>query len=179
MEDFKILLLYKSKTGFTKRYADWISEEIGCAVADYKTATLENMSAYDTVVFGSRAHAGRIDGYKKIREMFQKSGAKHFALFVTGATPCTEEKIIEEFWKKNLSEDELLSVPHFYLQSGLNYERMCFSDKIMMKAAAAMLKKKKDKDAYDKAFEQAISGSYDISSKEYARPLVLYLKGLA
>ena len=28
----KILLIYKSKTGFTEKYARWISEEINCDV---------------------------------------------------------------------------------------------------------------------------------------------------
>lgn len=174
----KILIVYKSSTGFTKKYAEMTAEEIDCTLADYKTVTADTMSKYNIVVFGTRAHAGTVDGYKKIKQNFQKSKAAHLVLFVTGATPNAEETIIRDFWKQNLSPGELRRLPHFYMQSGLRYENMCFSDKLMLKAASAFLKKKKEKTAFDKTFEQAISGSYDISSKEYIRPLISCLKEL-
>ena len=28
----KIIVIYKSKTGFTKRYAEWIAEELKCDI---------------------------------------------------------------------------------------------------------------------------------------------------
>lgn len=176
MTENKIIVVYKSSTGFTKKYAEMIAEEINCTLADYKTVNVKMLSEYNTVVFGSRAHAGLIDGYKKAKELFQKSEANKFVLFVTGATPNTAEDVIEEFWKQNLTADELSEIPHFYMQSGLCYEKMSFWDKLMMKAAALIIKNKKDKDSNDKAFEQAITNSYDISSKTYIEPLVSFLK---
>lgn len=172
----KLIVIYKSKTGFTKKYAEMITEILKCTIADYKTVTEEMISKYDTVVFGSRAHAGRIDGYQKVKEILPKSMSNNFILFVTGATPNAAEDVIREFWSQNLSADELTNVPHFYMQSGLCYEKMSLPDKAMMKMAATMMKKKKDKDSNEKGFEQAISSSYDISSKEYIEPLVSFLK---
>lgn len=176
MTENKIIIIYKSSTGFTKKYAEMIAEEINCAIADYKTVNVKMLSEYNTVVFGSRAYAGTIDGYKKAKELFQKSGASKLVLFVTGATPNDAEDILEEFWKQNLTADELSEIPHFYMQSGLCYEKMSFGDKLMMKAAALIIKNKKDKNTNDKAFEQAITSSYDISSKTYIEPLVSFLK---
>lgn len=173
----KILLLYKSKTGFTKRYAEIIAEETNAVLMDWKKASSKIMSGFDTVIFGSRAFAGTIDGYKKIRQLFLKSSAKRFVLFVTGATP-NNAKEVEKFWQQNLSADELAHLPHFYMQSGLCYEKMPWIDKMMMKGMRSMMQKKKDKTEQDKAMEQMISGSYDISSDEYAKPLLSYLKKL-
>lgn len=178
MTENRIIVIYKSSTGFTKKYAEMIAEEIECTLADYKTITAEILSEYDTVVFGSRAYAGMIDGYKKAKELFQKSKTHKFILFVTGATPNAAEDIITEFWKQNLTADELSEIPHFYMQSGLCYEKMSFGDKLMMKAASLIIKNKKDKNSYDKEFEQAITSSYDISSKTYIEPLVSFLKTL-
>lgn len=172
----KIIVIYKSSTGFTKKYAEMIAEEMKCALADYNTMTEETLSEYDTIVFGSRAHAGMIDGYKRAREKLAKGGAKQLVLFVTGATPDTEKAVIDEFWNRNLTPQELSDIPHFYMQSGLCYEKMSFSDRLMMKVFVSMLKKKKDKEPYEKDFEKVITGSYDISSREYIRPLVAYLK---
>lgn len=172
----KIIVIYKSSTGFTKKYAEMIAREINGALADFKTITAEMLSEYDSIVFGSRAHAGRIDGYKKAREIFQKSTANQMILFVTGATPNTAKEVIEEFWSRNLFAKEMANVPHFYMQSGLCYEKMAFTDKLMMKVFAVMVKKKKDKNRYEKELEQAVAGSYDISSKAYIEPLVSFIK---
>lgn len=171
-----ILIVYKSVTGFTGKYAEIIGKAVQCEVMEYRSVSDKIMSEYDVVVFGSRAHAGRIDGYQKMREMVKRSGTKKTVLFVTGATPNTEEGTIEEFWRQNLSAEELAQIPHFYMQAGLCYERMPFGDKMMMKAAAVMLKKKKDKKDEDLAFEKAISASYDISDSKYAEPLIAFLR---
>lgn len=171
-----IILIYKSSTGFTKKYAEMIAEEVECTLTDYKEVTAEMLSEYNTVIFGSRAHAGMIDGYKRVKKLLQKMEARKFILFVTGATPNEAKDTIEEFWKQNLTVDELSEIPHFYMQSGLCYEKMSLGDKLMMKAAAAMIKNKKDKSPSDEEFEKAIAGSYDISSRAYIEPLVSFLK---
>lgn len=172
----KCLVVYKSRTGFTQKYAQMIAEEMNCTIVDNKSVKTGIMSEYDTVIFGSRVHAGRIDEYKKAKEMFQQSNAKRFILFATGATPIASEKAVEDIWNQNLSADELINTPHFYIQSGLCYEKMPFLDKLIMKMVASILKKSKNKSDQDKGFEQAISGSYDISSKDYIKPLISYLK---
>ena len=172
----KIAIVYKSRTGFTKRYAEMIAEEVECTLLDFSDVNSKIMSEFDTVVYGSRLHAGNIDGYKKAKVMFDKSTAKQFVSFVTGATPAKAEDIINDLWKNNLSNDEMESIPHFYMQSGLCYEKMCFADKTMMKMAAVMMKNKKDKTDHEKGFEEAISKSYDISSKEYIKDIVALLK---
>lgn len=174
--DNRIAVIYKSSTGFTKRYAELIAQELNCTIADFKTVTPEFLSAYDCIIFGSRAHAGKIDGFPKMKKIFQKCTAKNMLLFVTGATANTSESVIQEFFKQNLTADELQEIPHFYMQSGLCYEKMSSFDKCMMKGLAAMLKKKKDKTAYEIEMEHAIQKSYDISSKKYIEPLIQYLQ---
>lgn len=168
----KILITYKSKTGFTKDYAEMISKKIDCTVKDFNNTSSEDMSDYDVVVFGSRLHAGRVDGFEKAKEMFTKSNAKKLFVFVTGATPLEAKEAIDEVWNKNLTAEEMSNIPHFYMPSGLRYEKMNLTDKAMMKLAAVMMKNKKEKSDFEQGFEQAISSSYDISSEEYIFPLV-------
>lgn len=174
----KIIIIYKSSTGFTKKYAEMIAEEINGTLADFKTITKDMLSGYDIVIFGSRAHAGMIDGYKKAAKIFQKASFGKLILFVTGATPNIAADVVEEFWKNNLTADEIKKIPHFYMQSGLCYEKMSPLDKFMMKGLAMMLRKKKDKNSYEKELEQSIKGSYDISSKEYVKPLISFINNL-
>ena len=171
----KILVTYKSKTEFTKRYAEVIAQEVKGMLVDFKEVTVEKMSEFDVVVYGGGLYAGMINGYKKAKEMFEKSSAKQFVLFATGGTPNEATKEIDEVWNHNLSADELESIPHFYMQSGICYEKMSFPDRTIMKMMSKVLSKKKNKDSAEEGFAQAIKSSYDISSKEYAEPLIKYL----
>lgn len=173
----KILLVYQSKTGFTQKYAELAAGKTGCALLCLREATWKKLSEYETVVFGSRAWAGRIDGYSKLKKLLQKVGVRRHALFVTGATPLEAQETVESFWRQNLTEDELTSLPHFYLPSGLCYEKMGFADRFLMKMAASMMKKKSGKTPEEQAFESAISSSYDISSEKYLEPLVEWING--
>lgn len=172
----KILVTYKSVTGFTEQYAKWIAEELDCRAMEWKEASAKVMSEYDTVIFGGRFHAGFVDGLKNAKKLVAESARAKLIVFATGATPHTATEMIEGAWKNNFTPDELESIPHFYMESGLRYDKMSFSDKLMMKVFAAMVKRKKDKSEYEKAMEKALGNSYDLSSKEYIVPLVSYVR---
>ena len=172
----KTVIVYKSKTGFTKRYAEMIAKEVPCDLMELKIVKAEKLAEYDTVVFGTRFFAGMVDEFKKAKELFEKSGAKKFVVFATGATPNAAEDIVNDVWKNNFSPEQLETIPHFYMQSGICYEKMPFMEKMMMKMAAKMMKNQKDKDEMGQGFEEALKGSFDISSEEFIKPLVEYLK---
>ena len=172
----KTLVMYKSKTGFTKRYAEMVAKEMECDMVELKKATAAKMGEYDVIVFGSRFFAGTVDGIKKARELFDASKAKEFVVFATGATPNAAKEIVSDMWKNNFTPEELEVIPHFYMQSGICYEKMPFMEKMMMKMAAKMMKNQKEKDEMAQGFEEALKGSFDISSEEYAQPLIEYLK---
>ena len=164
----KILVTYKTRTGFTRKYAEMIAEEITCSLMEFKDVTIESMSDFDVVIFGGGLHAGRVDGLRKAKDMFAKSSAKKFVVYVTGATPNEAKEIVDGVWTDNFSEEEINRIPHFYMQSGLCYEKMSIPD--------AAMSKKQNKTEHEEGFEQAIKSSYDISSKEYVKPLVEYIK---
>lgn len=171
----KTLIIYKSKTGFTKWYAEFIAKDVDGNLMNFKEVTTEIMSGYDVVVYGGGLYAGIINGYKKAKKMFEKSSAKKLILFATGGTPNESTKEIDEIWKNNLSAEELQSIPHFYMQGGICYEKMSFSNRIIMKMMSKVLGKKKNKDSAEEEFAQRIKSSYDITAREYAEPLIKYL----
>ena len=58
----KILVTYKSKTGFTKKYAKWIAEELNCEKKDIKNVTSKDIAKYDLVIHGGWIFGGVISG---------------------------------------------------------------------------------------------------------------------
>lgn len=169
-----ILLIYKSKTGFTKRYAEWISQEIDCKVVDISNIENIDFKYYDLIVYGSRIYAGKVDGLDKIRKLDLKN---KLIIFATGATP-KETTEIQNMWKNNLSETEQKNIKHFYIPAGLNYEKMEILDKIMMKIACFVLSNKKDKSKEEIGMQNSIRKSYDISNKSRIIPIVNYIRSL-
>lgn len=168
----EILIVYKSVTGFTKQYAQWISEALGCEAVELKKASAKTMMGHHTIIFGGRFHAGFVDGLKQGKKLFEESGAERLIVFATGATPAAETDMIAGAWKNNFTPEELLRIPHFYMESGLRYDNMPLGDKLMLKAFAAMIKGRKEKSEYEKTMANALGTSYDHSSREYIKPLI-------
>ena len=172
-----IKLVYKSKSGFTKRYAQWISQETGCELIPLKTCSAASVSGCDVFIYGSRMHAGRLDGLDKARKLFAASGAGQLLVFATGGMPNSAVDTIAEMWENNLSADERKAIPHFYMQAGICYEKLGLFDKAMMKMAASMMAKQQDNSPMRQQIAQAVKGSYDISDRKFIVPLVEMLKG--
>ena len=80
----KILIIYKSITGFTKQYATWLSRELNCELEEIRNLKKISFNNYDLIIFGTRIHAGRIDGLNKIKKLNLDS---KLIIFTTGATP--------------------------------------------------------------------------------------------
>lgn len=172
----KAIVIYKTKTGFTKRYAEWICEELKCEISNYRNFHQSDLKNYDFVIYGSRIHAGKIDGLKKIKKMLQNNEGSKLIVFATGATPSEVKDAINKIWKSNFSDQELKTIPHFYMPSGLNYEKMGTVDHLIMKSLAKILSSKNKKNIEESGCEQAIVKSHDISSIEYIDPLVRFIK---
>ena len=58
----KILVVYKSKTEFTKWYAEIIAKEVGGELTNISEVTADKMSEYDVIVYGGGLYAGKING---------------------------------------------------------------------------------------------------------------------
>lgn len=47
------LIIYKSKTGFTKKYVDWILEDVKCSVTTLDKAKKSDIDKYDIFCYRS------------------------------------------------------------------------------------------------------------------------------
>lgn len=167
----KIIIIYNSQTGFTKRYAKWIAEETGGDCIELSEAKKKSMIEYDVIIFGGWACAGGISKLKWFRDNIDKWADKKLIVFCVGGSPI-ESPEIEPALKQNFTESELKKVNVFYCPGGFNYERMSVPSKIMMKMFIKMLKAKKDKTESDEEMIKIISSSYDISDKKYIEPIL-------
>lgn len=167
------LIIYKSKTGFTKKYADWIHEDVKCNLKTLDNVKKEDIDKHDVIIYGAPVHAGRIFGLVKIKKLIDFDN-KRMIIYATGAAPNSEE-IIKPIIDNNLADCES-KVRFFYFESGLNYENMNFFNRGLMRTFSKMLNAKKDKTESEQEMSKTIMSSYDNSKKEYIVPLTTLLK---
>lgn len=128
----KVLVLYKSKTGFSKRYAEWIAEDLMCDCRSIKGVKLEDLNDYGLVIYGAGVYAGMLAGAGKIKNWIKKSPEKTWVVFATGATP-PKEGYEELIFKTNFRKGESRPAHFYYFLSGIDYEKMSLLDHLLMK----------------------------------------------
>lgn len=101
----KVAVIYNSQTGFTKKYAEWISEATGADCLELKVAKKQDFDRYDAIVFGGWACAGRISKISWFKSNMDKWSDKTLIAFCTGGNPA-ENPEIETFLNNNFSEAE-------------------------------------------------------------------------
>lgn len=134
----KTIILYSSETGFTKQYAEWISEELNCECQELKEFD-KKLADYDMAIYGGSIFAGKIRDLDK----FQQLNPKSYIVFAVGMTE-DNGNYADELKKANPLE----KVPLFYLQGGARFSKLGFMNRTILKKVTKM---KNDVDYTDKA----------------------------
>ena len=103
------IVIYKTKYGSTKTYAEWIAEELGCEAVDAKNIKIEELTEYDTIVYGGGLYAEIINGVILITKNLDKLGGKKIVVYSTGITPLKyreyyDKLVIEKNFKPEMLE---------------------------------------------------------------------------
>lgn len=106
----KGIVIYKSKYGSTKTYAQWIGEELGFDVVDAKTVKADDLLEYDAIVYGGGLYAEVIAGVNLITKNIEKLSDKKIAVYTTGITPldCREyydEMVVEKNFRSGVGDN--------------------------------------------------------------------------
>ena len=173
----KTLVIYSSRTGFTKRYAEWIAERTQGDLLELKDARKKDdgfFAPYDAIVFGSWAMGG---SFVKLKWFLEKAPAwkgKRLAAFGVGASPNGSPEI-DAALQRMVPDTLKKEVRVFYCQGGLDYDKMSFPYKQMMRMFASSLAKKKNATEDEKKQAAMISESYDVSDIRYTDPIVAWI----
>ena len=56
------IVIYKTKYGSTKTYAEWIAKELACDIVEHKSVSVADLEKYDTIIYGGGLYAEVING---------------------------------------------------------------------------------------------------------------------
>ncbi|MCR5358186.1 MAG: flavodoxin domain-containing protein [Lachnospiraceae bacterium] len=172
----KTLIIYTSQTGFTKKYAQWLADEMDADIFDLKDVRKKEESFfadYEAIVYAGWCMAGSVVKIKWFLDKAEKWKEKRLAVICVGGSP-GDNPDVEVALKNILSDEQRKYIKAFYCQGGFDYEKMNTASKLAMKMFVSALKKKQDEKSRQMA--EHIATSYDISDKKYIEPVVAYLK---
>ncbi len=172
----KAVVIYKSKTGFAKTYAQWIAEELSADIFEASKATISMLDGYDTIIYGGGVYAGNINGIKFITNNISKLAGKKIVVYATGLSVFKEE-IVANLKKNNIKPNVEEHIKFFYLQGGFDYTKLGFSDKIIMGMLKRRLKRKKEenKTNSDRGTLASFEKPIDNTSKDKISELIAYV----
>ncbi len=167
------MVIYRSTSGFTKKYAEWIAEECKADLFDAKKVSPEKMAQYEVVIFGGSLHAVGISGLKLIKDNLSRLGGKKVIVFAVGASP-PRENVLTEVRQRNFSP-EMSEVQFFYLRGGFDFSKLDRINKFLMTLLKIRLAFKKTKTSDEIGMLAAYSKPIDCTRKDNIKALVNYV----
>ena len=172
----KGIILYQSKYGATKKYADWLTELTGFECIETKKAKASDLGGYDTIVLGGGVYASGVSGLSFLKKNIKLLATKKIAVFAVGASPY-DEKAIDQIRQLHF-KNGLEGVPLFYCRGAWDEDKMKFGDRTLCR----MLQKavaKQDPDTFEpwqKALMCSVGQKCDWTDKAQLTPLLEYIK---
>ena len=174
----KIVVVYKSISGFTKNYAEWIAEELEADLFRLeKKVDINILLNYDIIIYGGSLHAVGISGVNIIKNNLNKLKDKHIIIFTTGASP-SKKGIVSEVKNSNFSVEEQKQIQFYYFRGGFDFKKLNFINKILMTLLKWKIKLKRDKTSDEKGMLAAYSKPMDFTKKENIKDLLEHVRSL-
>lgn len=172
------IVIYKSKYGATRSYAEWIAEELHCDAVDAKGIRVDKLSEYDTIIYGGGLYAETINGVSLITKNIDRLRDKKIAVYSTGITPleCRDyyDKIIIE---KNFKPDMMDRIRVFNFLGKMVVDELSVVHKTLIKGLKKMMKGKENPTEMEKLLIELCDTDGDFLNREDIYPLVRYVVG--
>jgi flavodoxin len=145
----EIAVVYKSKYGSTRKYAEWIAEELGADLMEAPQANAQIAVEYRTIVYGGGLYASGINGVSLITKNFPQLQEKNLIVFTVGlADPEAREQFVP-ILEKNFTEEMRGKIKIFHLRGGMDYKNLGMVHKAMMSMVKNMVAKKEEAERTD------------------------------
>lgn len=169
------IVVYRSISGFTQQYAQWIAEELECECIPYESMDYATLRKYKRVIIGGCVRYEKLDNAKAIGKMIRE--LPDVVLFIVGATPMTDRFSTGYMLRKTYRQSPHFKyVPHFYFQGGVRIERLCRRERILLKIMARIIELGPIFNQDMKAAARRMRSSADFSNRENIGALVEYVK---
>ena len=171
------IVIYKTKYGSTKTYAEWIAQELSCEAVNVKDIKAQDLSKYDVIIYGGGLYAEVINGVSFITKNLDALSDKKIAIYSTGITPLEypeyyDTYVIEKNFKKGLPEN----VKIFNFMGKMKMEELTLVHKTALKTLKKIMSSKENPTEMEKLLVDLCDADGDFSDREAIKELVEYAK---
>ena len=121
------IVIYRSKYGAAKRYAEWISERTGFVLRDIVDVRQRDVLQAENVVIGFGVYASVLPGMNFLHKHSKDLIGKRVFVYACGASPYVEDMVVD-LRRRNLT-GELEPLPLFYMRGAFDMGAMSFMDR--------------------------------------------------
>ncbi len=170
-----IAVVYRSKSGFTEKYARWIADAADADLLKADGTKLENLLRYDTIVYGGGLYVGGINGVRLITGHMKELADKRLIVFGVGASPC-RPNTVEEVRRGNFSGEAMEKIHFFLLRGGFDLNKCNLKDKMLMNLLKVKLEKAPETDEDAKGMLACYDHPADFTSRDAIGPILECIK---
>ncbi len=137
----RTLILYTSKTGNTKKYAEDIAQAVNGDVFPLKKYKWKDVGDYDSIVFGGWVMGGKIQGIDDFLSHYDEISDKNILVFSSGMGFVTSES------RDRLISGNVLDIYHiryYQLRGSFDYSKLHFPYNFMINTSLRALRKDPD-----------------------------------
>ena len=137
----RTLILYTSKTGNTKKYAEDIAHAVNGDVFPLKKYKWKDVGDYDSIVFGGWVMGGKIQGIDDFLSHYDEISDKNILVFSSGMGFVTSES------RDRLISGNVLDIYHiryYQLRGSFDYSKLHFPYNFMINTSLRALRKDPD-----------------------------------
>ena len=158
-----MVIVYESKTGFTKKYADMLSGMT--SLKSYPTEDLSKIGPQEEIIFLGWMKVGKIQGLSKARTR------RIIAVCGSGTGRTAEPDLDTE-----MARNKIEGIPFFYLRGGCHpLSEIKGLDKLMLSMLVRILKKSESGDEKNAETIYNIENGFDGVREENLEPIIDWL----
>ena len=170
------IVVYKTKYGSTRTYAEWISEELSCKTADAKEITIDELEKYDAIIYGGGLYAEIINGVSIITKNINRLKNKKIAIYTTGITPLNcrdyyDKIVIEKNFKNGVPE----GIKVFNFTGKMLLDELTTVHKAALKTLKKIMSSKKEPTEMEKLLIELCDADGDFSDRSQIVDLIKYI----
>ena len=178
----KTLIVYKSKYGTTRKYAEWLAEELGADLREVRQVRQEDLDGADTLIFGGGLYAGGILVAPFLKKHYDKLRGKRVALFTCGlGDPAVAENVnnIRSSVAKKLGSGALEELALFHLRGGMDYSKLSFLHRTMMNMVLRAVEHRKEDMRTEEEWQMinTFGKTVDFTDRATLDPLLAWARG--
>lgn len=171
------IVIYKSKYGSTRTYAEWIAEALSCQAVEAKSVKVADLDAYDTIVYGGGLYAEVINGVHLITKNLDRLSDKKIAVFTTGITPIDcRDYYDNEVIEKNFKSEMLKKLRIFNFMGKMILDELTTVHRAALKTLKKIMSSKENPSEMEKLLVELCDADGDFTDKSAILPLLEYVK---